>query len=375
MNWTTVALIIFVLSFLQATCAYLIYLERKVAAWVQDRKGPNRVGPWGLLQPIADGLKFLFKEQVVPSHVNLVLYFVAPSIAVVTTSLAFAVVPFGPTDAPNQSGLRYVIAPNIDIGLLFVFAISSLNVYAIILGGWSSNNKYSLLGALRSSAQIISYEIPLALAALGIVCLAGSLNLEKILNMQAQTGLRGWFFWYQPLGCLLFFVCALAESNRLPFDLPEAEQELVGGYHTEYSGLKFALFFLGEYTHVITVSFLLSILYFGGWHLPGIAEYGVHYPGAELVKLLVLWVKVAIFILLIMLVRWTLPRFRFDQLMHLAWLGLTPLALLNLLMVMVVQHFELDYWLLPVSTVGILVGGFTLLTSRELTKVPTTSEV
>jgi NADH-quinone oxidoreductase subunit H len=253
MNWVTVVLIIFVLSFLQATCAYLIYLERKVAAWVQDRKGPNRVGPWGLFQPIADGLKFLFKEQVVPGHVNLVLYFVAPSIAVVSTSLAFAVVPFGPTDVPDQAGLRYVIAPNIDIGLLFIFAISSLNVYAIILGGWSSNNKYSLLGALRSSAQIISYEIPLALAALGVICLAGTLNLEKILNMQAQAGLRGWFIWYQPLGWLLFFVCALAESNRLPFDLPEAEQELVGGYHTEYSGLKFALFFLGEYTHVITV--------------------------------------------------------------------------------------------------------------------------
>jgi NADH-quinone oxidoreductase subunit H len=374
MNWATVALIIFVLSFLQATCAYLIYLERKVAAWVQDRKGPNRVGPWGLFQPIADGLKFLFKEQVVPGHVNLVLYFVAPSIAVVTTSLAFAVVPFGPTDVPDHTGLRYVIAPNIDIGLLFIFAISSLNVYAIILGGWSSNNKYSLLGALRSSAQIISYEIPLALAALGVICLAGTLNLEKILNMQAQAGLRGWFIWYQPLGWLLFFVCALAESNRLPFDLPEAEQELVGGYHTEYSGLKFALFFLGEYTHVITVSFLLSILYFGGWHFPGIAEYDVRYPGAVLVKLLVLWIKAAIFILLIMLVRWTLPRFRFDQLMHLAWLGLTPLALLNLLTVILVQHFELDYWLLPVFAVAVLVG-FALLISREVTKVPATSEV
>jgi NADH-quinone oxidoreductase subunit H len=374
MNWATVALVIFVLSFLQATCAYLIYLERKVAAWVQDRKGPNRVGPWGLFQPIADGLKFLFKEQVVPGHVNLVLYFVAPSIAVVTTSLAFAVVPFGPTDVPDHTGLRYVIAPNIDIGLLFIFAISSLNVYAIILGGWSSNNKYSLLGALRSSAQIISYEIPLALAALGVICLAGTLNLEKILNMQAQAGLRGWFIWYQPLGWLLFFVCALAESNRLPFDLPEAEQELVGGYHTEYSGLKFALFFLGEYTHVITVSFLLSILYFGGWHFPSIAEYDVRYPGAVLVKVLVLWIKVAIFILLIMLVRWTLPRFRFDQLMHLAWLGLTPLALLNLLTVILVQHFELDYWLLPVLAVAVLVG-FALLISREVTKVPATSEV
>lgn len=354
MDLLTIALIIFALSFLQTVCAYLIYLERKVAAWVQDRKGPNRVGPRGLLQPVADGLKFLLKEQVIPTHVNQLLYITAPSIAVLTTSLAFAVVPFGPTDLADTSTWRYIIAPDIDIGLLFIFAIGSLNVYSIILGGWASNNKYSLLGALRSSAQVISYEIPLALSALGIIALAGSLNLERILNLQAQAGLTGWFFWYQPMGWLLFFISALAEANRLPFDLPEAEQELVGGYHTEYSGLKFAMFFLGEYTHVITISFLLAILYFGGWHFPGIAEYGSQYPGAQAVKVLVLWSKVVFFVLLIMLVRWTLPRFRFDQLMHIAWLGLVPLAILNLLIVLIVRYFELSDWLLPVLSVAIL---------------------
>jgi NADH-quinone oxidoreductase subunit H len=355
MDGITLALILFVLTLLQVICAYLIYLERKVAAWVQDRKGPNRVGPWGLLQPVADGLKFLLKEQVIPIHVQRGLYIAAPSIAVLTTTLAFAVVPFGPTDIAGSEGLRFIIAPGIEIGLLFIFAIGSLNVYSIILGGWASNNKYSLLGCLRSSAQIISYEIPLALSVLGVILLAGTLNLEEILNQQAQAGLLGWYIWYQPLGWLLFFASALAESNRLPFDLPEAEQELVGGYHTEYSGMKFAMFFLGEYTHVTTVSFLMAILYFGGWHFPGLAEFGSNYPGATAVKILVLWAKVSIFILLIMLLRWTLPRFRFDQLMHLAWMGLVPLALANLVGVILVRHWELTHWiLLPLSVAWLL---------------------
>ncbi|MCS7167829.1 MAG: NADH-quinone oxidoreductase subunit NuoH [Gemmatales bacterium] len=354
MDWLTIGLIIFVISWLQILCAYLIYLERKVAAWVQDRKGPNRVGPWGLFQPIADGLKFLFKEQVVPAHVHRFLYILAPSIAVITTMLAFAVVPFGPTDVPDPRQKRFIIAPNLDIGLLFIFAIASLNVYSIILGGWASNNKYSLLGSLRSAAQIISYEIPLALSVLGVIVLVGSLNLEHLLNEQARLGIGGWLIWYQPLGWLLFFASALAESNRLPFDLPEAEQELVGGYHTEYSGMKFAMFFLGEYTHVTTVSLLMVILYFGGWHFPFVAEFNANYPGATGVKVLVLWTKASLVILVIMLLRWTLPRFRFDQLMHLAWMGLVPLSLLNLLSVMIVRHWSLSPWLLLPCSVIIL---------------------
>jgi len=355
----TIVIIAVVMGAIQGACAYMIYLERKVAAWVQDRHGPNRVGPYGLLQPIADGLKFLFKEQVVPRHVNKVLYFVAPSIAVLTTLLAFAVVPFGPPPPPGReypAGFRFIIAPDLDIGLVFLFAVTSLAVYAIILGGWASNNKYSLLGCIRSSAQVVSYEIPLGLSLLGVILLAGSLNLERIALQQAQGGFFAWNIWYQPLAWLIFFTAALAESNRMPFDLPEAEQELVGGYHTEYSAMKFAFFFLGEYTHIITVSFLLSILFFGGWHFPGLAELSSSYPGATVVKLLVLFAKVSFFIFLIMLIRWTIPRFRFDQLMGLAWKVLIPLALLNLVAVMFVKHFGLHPgWLLPVS-IGLFVG-------------------
>ncbi|MGE3315945.1 MAG: NADH-quinone oxidoreductase subunit H, partial [Planctomycetaceae bacterium] len=212
-------------------CSYLIWLERKLSAWMQDRIGPNRVGPFGLLQPIADGLKFLLKEDIIPDHVDKVLFLVAPTISVFTTMLAFAVVPFGPNSA-NPDDFQFIIAPNVDIGVVFIFAITSLAVYGVILGGWSSNNKYGALGALRSSAQVVSYEIPLGLSVLGVALLSGTLNLENIIDQQARGSLH-WNFWCQPLACLIFFTSALAESNRLPFDLPECEQELGGGYHTE----------------------------------------------------------------------------------------------------------------------------------------------
>lgn len=347
----TFMLIAVVLGAILGSCAYLIYVERKLAAFVQDRIGPNRVGPWGLLQPVADGLKFLLKEDIIPAHVDKILYVLAPAIAVVTTLLAFAVVPFGPT-SPDPAAFQWVIAPRIDVGLVFIFAVAGLAVYAVILGGWASNNKYSLLGALRSSAQVISYEIPLALSVLGVVLTSGSLNLERIIHHQAGAGFWAWNVWSQPLACLIFFTSALAESNRLPFDLPECEQELIGGYHTEYSALKFGMFFLGEYTHVITVSFLLSILFAGGWHFPVIAEVDSTYFAAGLMKGMVLLGKVGCCILLIMLLRWTLPRFRFDQLMSLAWTVLIPLALLNLVCVMVVTHWDLPWgraWLLLTS--------------------------
>jgi NADH-quinone oxidoreductase subunit H len=341
-----------VVAIIPGICSYLIFVERKLAAWAQDRIGPNRVGPWGLFQPIADGLKFLLKEQVVPSHVNRVLYFLAPCIAVLTTLLAFAVVPFGPT-SPDPNEFQWVIAPGVDIGIIFIFAVSSLAVYSIILGGWSSNNKYSFIGALRSSAQVISYEIPLGMSVLGVILLTGSLNLEKIIHAQAAHGLFGWYVWTQPLALVVFLLAAMAESNRLPFDLPECEQELVGGYHTEYSALKFGLFFLGEYTHMITISFLTSILFLGGWHFPGIAELGPNTVGAVAVKFLVLFSKVTVVILFIMLVRWTLPRFRFDQLMFLAWTVLIPLTLLNFVAVMFVKQFDLPWFLLTLVSIGL----------------------
>jgi NADH-quinone oxidoreductase subunit H len=404
----TLVTIVAVMGAILGTCAYLIYIERKIAAYVQDRLGPNRVGPAGLFQPIADGLKFLLKEDIIPDHVDKLLFLVAPSIAVTTALLAFAVVPFGPTDAgpvpqrpqvPATAGeermqeyrrelaeydrqvrdyraksldhYEFVIAPHVDIGIVFIFAVTSLTVYAIILGGWSANNKYSFIGGLRSSAQLISYEIPMGISILGLVLITGSLNLERIIQGQVDRGV--WYIWYQPLAFLLFVVSAFAECNRLPFDLPEAEQELVGGYHTEYSALKFGLFFVGEYTHLVTTSFLMVILFFGGWHFPLIAEY----DSPIILKLIVFFLKVTGFILFYMLIRWTLPRFRFDQLMGLAWKVLIPLALINLVCVFVVKQlmevFELtdDFlWvLLPVS-VAVLVAAGWLAARMPATRPP-----
>ena len=384
----TVITILVVVGAMLGACAYLVYVERKIAAYVQDRIGPNRVGPKGLLQPLADGLKFLLKEDIIPAHVDKPLFLAAPAIAVTTALLAFAVVPFGPTVSPPvppqppaatatgeeraayqqeqqaydqaradyEHRYQFAIAPRVDIGIVFVFAVTSLTVYAIILGGWSSNNKYSFIGGLRSSAQLVSYEIPMGMSVLGVVLLSGSLNLGRIIDHQVDGG---WNVWFQPVGFLLFLTAAFAECNRLPFDLPEAEQELVGGYHTEYSALKFGMFFLGEYAHMITTSFLLSILFFGGWHFPWVAGRDSY----AAVKVVVLLVKVTGFILFYMLVRWTIPRFRFDQLMGLAWKVLIPLALANLVCVMVVKQLTAGLglgpgWLwvlLPVSLV-LLVG-------------------
>jgi NADH-quinone oxidoreductase subunit H len=353
----TLITIAVVLGGIMGLCAYLIYVERKIAAYMQDRIGPNRVGPRGLLQPIADGLKFLFKEEIIPTHADRVLYLAAPAIAMSTALFAFVVVPFGPTTpSAGEPGHDFVIAPHLDIGIVFVFAVTSLTVYGIILSGWSSNNKYSFIGGLRSSAQLVSYEVPMSLSILGVVLLTGSLNLEQIIDRQTNTL---WNIWYQPLGFLIFLTSAFAECNRLPFDLPEAEQELVGGYHTEYSAMKFAMFFLGEYTHMVTTSFLFVALFFGGWHFPWIAQPG---PGGTLVKFIVLFAKVTFFILLYMAVRWTLPRFRFDQLMAIAWKGLIPLAIVNLVAVMIIRELNTPVnWLLyPLVSLAVLVGAGTM---------------
>jgi NADH-quinone oxidoreductase subunit H len=369
----TMLTIVAVFGALLSACAGLIYLERKVSAWVQDRLGPNRVGPAGLFQSVADGLKFILKEDIIPRQVDKVLFLLAPCIAIMTALFAFAVVPFGSTTPPPEppvsveklneyrSSYQFVIAPGLDIGILFVFAVASLTVYAIILGGWSSNNKYSFIGGLRSSAQLVSYEIPLGMSILGVVLISGSLNLEGIIRHQAGGG-GAWNIFYQPLAFMIFLISGFAECNRLPFDLPEAEQELIGGYHTEYSAMKFAMFFLGEYTHLITTSFLNVTLFFGGWHFPWIAGAEAHW----LIKLVVFGAKVTLFILFFMLIRWTIPRFRFDQLMALAWKVLIPLALINLVCVMVVKQvqssLQLGEWclwlLLPVSLLILIAGGF-----------------
>jgi NADH-quinone oxidoreductase subunit H len=324
--------ILIVVGVSQGAVAYLILVERKIAAWAQDRVGPNRCGPFALLQPLADGAKMLLKEDVIPKYVSKPLYILAPFIAIIAAMIGFAVVPFGPvgTNSPSLMGelIEFQIAPSVDIGILYVFAIGSLGVYGVILAGWASNNKYSFLGGLRSSAQIISYEIPLGMSILGMVLLTGSLDLNTIVNWQDK---HAWGIFVQPIGFLLFLISGFAETNRLPFDLPESEQELVGGFHTEYSAMKFGMFFLGEYLHVITVSYLTVVLFFGGWDLPFVLDQDQSGWLFALLKTGVMLGKVGFMIVFMMWVRWTLPRFRYDQLMDLAWKSLIPLSLINLL--------------------------------------------
>ena len=335
--------ILIVVGVTQGTVAYLILVERKIAAYAQDRIGPNRCGrevgvPFALLQPLADGAKMLLKEDVVPKYVTKPLYILAPWIAIATAMVGFAVVPFGPV-GPNEL-INFQIAPNVDIGILYVMAVGSLAVYGVILAGWASNNKYAFIGGLRSSAQLISYEIPLGLSILGMVMIAGSLDLNRIIAWQDANG---WGIFYQPLAFVLFFTSAFAETNRLPFDLPESEQELVGGFHTEYSAMKFGMFFLGEYLHIITACFVTVALFFGGWDLPGlnVGQTGLFWA---LLKVGVFAAKVGLAILFIMWIRWTLPRFRYDQLMDLAWKSMIPLALINLVATAGVVQLVRTYW-------------------------------
>lgn len=332
--WQVVGLLIkigVVVGILQGAVAYLILVERKIAAYAQDRIGPNRAGsefgiPFALLQPLADGAKMLLKEDVIPSYVNKPLFILAPMIAIFAATISFAVVPFGAV-GPGAP-IDFQIAPGVDVGIVYIFAVGSLGVYGIILAGWSSNNKYAFLGGLRSSAQLISYEIPMGLSILGIVLMTGTLELNEIINWQDRNHV--WGIVVQPLGFLLFLISAFAETNRLPFDLPESEQELVGGFHTEYSAMKFGMFFLGEYLNVITVSYLTVILFLGGWDFPYLISQGDNGYLASLLKCLILIAKVGLMIVFVMWVRWTLPRFRYDQLMDLAWKSLIPLALVNL---------------------------------------------
>ena len=275
--------------------------------------------------PWLTGPRCCLKEGVVPGYVNKPLYLLAPMIAIVAAVMAFAVIPFGPVGpGPDH---RFPVRARLDVGIVFVFAVSSLAVYGVILAGWASNNKYSFIGGLRSSAQLISYEIPLGLSILGMVLWAGSLDLNAIINWQDH---HVWGIFASPIGFLIFLVSAFAETNRLPFDLPESEQELVGGFHTEYSGMKFGMFFLGEYVHVITVSFLTVILFFGGWDFPFFLSQEQTGLFSAVAKMVVITVKVALVIIFMMWVRWTLPRFRYDQLMDLAWKSMIPLALANL---------------------------------------------
>ncbi len=300
--------------------AYLTWLERKVMARVQMRPGPTRVGPFGLLQPIADGLKFLFKEDIIPTQANKFLFILAPIVALIPALLSFSVIPFGP---------RLQVA-DLSVGLLFIFAITSLGVYGIVLGGWASNSKYPLMGAMRSSAQMISYELSLTLSVVGVLMIANTLSLGELVTAQQGTWfgfIPRWNIFLQPVAFVIYVVSAIAETNRLPFDLAESEQELVGGWHTEYSSMKFAMFMLAEYANMLTVSALATILFLGGWTGPAFG------PDWLRMVLPTIWFvgKISVFIFFYVLLRSTLPRFRYDQLMKFSWKVLLPLALANIL--------------------------------------------
>jgi len=304
-----VVLIVFLLLI-----AYLTWLERKLLGHFQVRLGPMRVGPHGLLQPIADGIKLLFKEEIVPANVNKFIYNLAPLLTFIPALIIVAVIPFGERFELFGHKIDMTIS-NFNMGILYVLAVSSLGVYGIVLAGWSSNNKYSLLGGLRSSAQMISYEVSMGLSLIGVLMIAGSFSLVDIVN--AQDKFLNWFVFRQPLGFILYLICAIAETNRAPFDLPEAENELVAGYYTEYSSMKFAMFFLGEYGNMINVSALATTLFLGGWHGPILPP--------------VAWflIKVVAFLFLYIWLRATLPRFRYDQLMSFGWKVLLPFSILN----------------------------------------------
>jgi NADH-quinone oxidoreductase subunit H len=295
--------------------AYMTLMERKVLGHMQVRFGPNRVGPFGLLQPVADGIKLFFKEDIVVPHANRIIYILAPAVIVVTALVSYAVIPFGNSVTILGHRIDLVVA-DVNVGLLYLFAVSSLGVYGVVMGGWASNNKYSLLGSIRSSAQMISYELSLGLSLVGVLMIVGSLSLNRIVEAQSSV----WFVLYQPLGFIIYLISAVAECSRTPFDLIECENELVAGYQTEYSSMKFGLYYLAEYAHILVASSLAVSLFFGGWQGPFLPP--------------VIWflIKVFIFIFFFIWVRATFPRFRYDQLMKFGWKVLFPLALANILL-------------------------------------------
>ena len=350
MNWEFL-----ILSLIKVVCvfgavltmfAYAVLAERKISAWIQDRVGPNRTAPplalkipflgkllqsWGIFQPMADGLKAFLKEDFTPNYVRKAYFWLAPAIAMVPAFLVLAVIPFG-----SKLGNEPMVIANLNVGILYTFGIVSLGVYGVVLAGYSSNSKYPFLGGIRSSAQMISYEIAMGMSVIPLFLIVGELNLSEVITWQAN---HGWLILYSPISFMIFLIAAFAETNRLPFDLPESETELVGGYHTEYSSMKFALFFMGEYAAMIAASAMMVTLFFGGWTLPGLSEpassiaLGLLHIGIFVSKILVLMV---VFIW----VRWMLPRFRYDQLMDLGWRRFIPLALVNILVTAVVLWMQ-----------------------------------
>lgn len=319
-------LVIFGISLLIAM--YATYGERKIAAFMQDRMGPSRAGPWGILQPAADGLKMFMKEEIIPDVSNKTLFIIGPCIAMLTACMTGVVIPWG--GSLQIGGKEYPLQiADINIGVLYVFGVVSIGVYGIMIGGWASNNKFSLLGALRASAQMISYEVAMGLSIIALIMTTGTISLKEITEQQSHGF---WNIIYQPLGFLIFLICAFAETNRAPFDLPECETELVGGYHTEYSSMKLGFYLFSEYINMFISSAVISTLYFGGYNFPFMHDLGLSMNALTILGVVVLFAKIFFFIFFFMWIRWTVPRFRYDQLMNLGWKVLIPLSLANIVL-------------------------------------------
>ncbi|MHC4975216.1 MAG: NADH-quinone oxidoreductase subunit NuoH [Planctomycetota bacterium] len=366
--------IIIMIHVILVTVAYSTYAERKISAWIHDRIGPNRVGPIGLLQPLADGVKLMFKEDYAPRGVDKALFTLAPIAIIIPAMIGWAIIPWGgywdlptiplPLGLGAIEGAEVLVAGvDINVGIIYLMAVASLGVYGVTLGGWSSNNKYSFFGGLRASAGMISYEIPMGLALLCVLLLAGTVSPMGIIDHQVQ---HGWMLFAQPLVCVLFYICVLAESNRAPFDNAEAEQELVGGYHTEYSSQRFALFFLAEYAHIVTGSAFFVLLFLGGFHFPFVSLTHVESTGllAMLTKFGVFYAKTIAIIFLTMWVRWTIPRIRWDQVMKLAWNGLIPIGIVALIMTSVLHYFEMTS--LPLTLIANLVLALCIVVAQRV---------
>ena len=327
--------IVIVITALLLGVAYSVLAERRVSAFIQNRYGPNRVGPEGIFQPFADVFKLVLKEDIVPTKANKPIHTLAPMISIFVSLTTIAVVPFGHKIILWGKEISLQIA-DVNIGVLYILALTSLGVYGITLSGWSSNSKYSLFGGIRSSAQMISYELSMGLAVVGVVLVTGSLSLQDIVI--SQYGWK-WNIILQPLGFITFLVAAFAETNRAPFDLPEAEPELVGGYHTEYSSMKFALFFLAEYANMIVASAVITTLFLGGWQFPYLQTFGLSPLITSILQVLVFIIKIICMVLFFIWVRWSVPRFRYDQLMNLGWKVMLPLAILNIIVTAIVITF------------------------------------
>jgi NADH-quinone oxidoreductase subunit H len=360
----TIVKMLIVFTVLMVGVALLTLAERKISAWIQDRHGPNRVGWHGLLQPVADGLKNIMKEETYPDAAYKPLFIIAPALAFIPAMMTFAVIPFA-SPLPTGAGLIEMVVAPLPIGFLYILAITSLGVYGIVLAGWASNNKYSLLGGLRSSAQMVSYEIAMGLSTIAILLVAGNVALNDIIWQQATTV---WNFFGLTIAFIIFLIAAFAETNRLPFDLPEAESELIAGYHTEYSAMKFSLFFIAEYSNMVTASALLVTLFFGGWDIP-FTLWDNQAPWSVLKTLLtglLFAVKVLFFLFFYMWIRWTLPRFRYDQLMSLGWRVLLPLALVYIVLIAGTLLILDLLGVRPGATHGIILGVVNLVLAGVL---------